>query len=87
MFLVLFSMLMFSVSAAGNQEVAASSISEAEGLMAKAYEAVLDAENADADVSGLLVRLNDAAELLSWAHMSFDVRDFDAASGLSLIHI
>ena len=80
-FFVLFSMLMFSVSAAGNQEDAASSISEAEGLMAKAYEAVLDAESADADVSGLLVRLNDAAELLSWAHMSFDFGDFDAASG------
>jgi len=77
----LFSMLMFPVSAAGNQEVAASSISEAEWSMAQAYEAVLDAESADADVSGLLVRLNDAAELLSEARMAFDVGDFDEASG------
>jgi len=77
----LFSMLMFPVSAAGNQEVAASSISEAEGWMAKAYEAVLDAERVDADVSGLLVRLNDAAVLLSEARMSFDVGDFEAAAG------
>ena len=79
--LVLFSMFMFSVSAAGNQEVAASSISEAEWSMAQAYEAVLDAESADADVSGLLVRLNDAAALLSEARMAFDVGDFDEASG------
>ena len=79
--LVLFSMLMFSVSAAGNQEDAASSISEAELWMVQAYEAVLDAESADADVSGLLVRLNDAAELLSEARMAFDVGDFEEASG------
>ena len=79
-FLVLFSMLMFSVSASGNQEDAASSLSEAEGCMAQAYGAVLDAESADADVSGLLVRLNDAAKWLSWAHMSFDVGDFDDAA-------
>ena len=80
-FLVLFSTLMFSVSAADNQEVAASSISKAEKWMAKAYEAVLDAESFDSDVSGLLVRLNDAAKLLSDAHMSFDIGDFDGASG------
>ena len=79
--LVLFLMLMFPVSAAGNQEVAASSISEAELSMVQAYEAVLDAESADADVSGLLVRLNDAAALLSEARMTFDVGDFDEAAG------
>jgi len=49
--------------------------------MAKAYEAVLDAERVDADVSGLLVRLNDAAALLSEARMSFDVGDFEEAAG------
>ena len=79
----LFSMLMFPVSAAGNQEVAASSISEAEWSMAQAYEAVLDAESADADVSGLLVRLNDAAELLSEARMAFDVGDFEESAGFA----
>jgi hypothetical protein len=79
--LALFSMLTFSVSAASNQEVAASSISEAERSMAQAYKAVLDAERVDADVSGLLVRSNDAAELLSEARMAFDVGDFDEAVG------
>ena len=78
---VLFSMLIFPVFAAGNQEDAASSLSEAELSMGQAYAAVLDAESADADVSGLLVRLNDAAKWLSWAHMSFGVGDFDEAFG------
>lgn len=77
----IFSMLMLSVSAAGDQEVAASSISEAEWSMAQAYEAVLDAERFDADVSGLLVQLYDATELLSKARMAFDVGDFDEAKG------
>ena len=74
-------MLVFSVSAAGNREAAASSISESKLLMGQAYDAVLGAENFDADVSGLLVRLNDAAELLSNARMAFDVGDFGGAEG------
>lgn len=59
-----FRFLFFSVSAA-DREVASETISEAELAMGQAYEAVLDAERVDAEVSGLLVRLNDAAELLS----------------------
>ena len=77
----LFLILIFSVPGACNQEVAASSISEAEWSMAQAYEAVLDAERLDADVSGLLVQLNNAAELLFEARMAFDVGDFDEAAG------
>ena len=71
---------MLSVSATGNQEIAASTISEAEQSMAQAYEAVLDAERVGADISGLLVRLNDAAVLLSEARMAFDVGDFEEAT-------
>ena len=74
------STLMLSVSATGNQEVAASTISDAEQSMAQAYEAVLDAERFGADISGLLVRLNDAAALLSEARMAFDVADFEDAT-------
>ena len=40
----------------------------------------MDAESNHVDVSNFLFRLNDAAELLSEAHMNFDVRDFDNAS-------
>ena len=74
------STLMLSVSATGNQEVAASTIYEAEQSMARAYEAVLDAERFGADISGLLVRLNDAAALLSEARMTFDIGDFEEAT-------
>jgi len=73
-----FSMLFSSVSA-DDQEVASASISEAESVMLGAYEAVLEAENLDADVSGLLVRLNDGAKSLSNARMAFDVGDFSGA--------
>jgi hypothetical protein len=79
LFFALSSTLMLSVSATGNQEVSASTISEAEQLMAQAYEAVLDAERVGADVSGLLVRLNDAAAMLSQARMAFEVGDFEEA--------
>ena len=79
----LLSMLMILVSAAGIEEEATSAISEAERLLAKAYETVLDAESADADVSGLLVRLNDVAALLSEARMAFDVGDFEEAAGFA----
>jgi len=74
------SALMPLVRAPINQEVAASTISEAEQSMARAYEAVLDAERVGADISGLLVRLNDAAALLSEARMAFDVGDFEEAT-------
>ena len=70
-FLVLFSMLMFSVSAAGNQEDAASSVSEAEGWMGKAYEAVLDAESADAEL--LEVEAANARVYGSWVFLAISV--------------
>lgn len=76
---VLSSILMFSVSALSNREITISSISEAEQSMAEAYEAVLDAERVGANVSSLLVRLNDGAGLLSEAHMAFEVGDFEEA--------
>jgi len=77
------SALMPLVCASINKEVAAFAISEAEQSMAQAYEAVLDAERVGADISGLLVRLNDAAALLSNAHMAFEVEDFEEATGFA----
>ena len=77
------STLMLSVSATGNQEVAASTISEAERLMVQTYDDVLHAEKVDADISGLLVRLNDAAVLLSEARMAFDIGDFEETINLA----
>jgi hypothetical protein len=77
------SALMPLVCASINREVAASTISEAEQSMAQAYEAVLNAERFGADISGLLVRLNDAAALLFDARMAFDVGDFEEATLLA----
>lgn len=76
-------MPMHSASASSNQEVALSIISEAEQTMARAYEAVLDAERAGAEVSGLLAKLNDAAGVLSEGHMILKVGDFEEAIRLA----
>jgi hypothetical protein len=69
-----------SVSASSSRDVAASSISEAEQSVSLAYGAVLDAEKAGANVSGLADRLNDAAELLSQAHVAFEAGNFTEAA-------
>jgi len=71
---------MLSVAAADNQEIAVSIISEAEQSIVQTYEAVLDAEKAGANVSDLLVRLNDAAGLLSEAHIAFEADNFEDAT-------
>ena len=77
--LVLSSILMLSVSGLSRQEEAASAISEADQSLAQAYNAVLEAERVGADVSGLLVKLNDAVGLLSEARKSFELGSFDEA--------
>ncbi|UCH70543.1 MAG: hypothetical protein JSV29_00740 [Candidatus Bathyarchaeota archaeon] len=79
------SILAVSASTSNLQD-AFSVVLEAEQLIVQAYEAVLDAERVGADVSGLLVRLNNASELLSEACMAFEAGDFEEAirfSGLA----
>ncbi len=61
------------------EDVAVSAVDRAEAAVASAYEAVLDAEEAGADVSGLLVRLNVAGGYLAEAHVWFGLGDFDEA--------
>ena len=51
----------------------------AEGVVVSGYQAVLEAEGAGANVSGLLARLNEAGELLALARVSYRVGDFDGA--------
>jgi hypothetical protein len=73
-----------SLSACGiNYQEATATISEAEQAIAVAFEAVLDAEQTGANVSSLLVRLNDEAELLSAARIAFEDGDHDEAARLS----
>jgi hypothetical protein len=73
-----FPFFVFRVGASSG-DVAASAISRAEGVVVSAYEAVLEAEQAGADVSGLLVRLNEAGELLAEAQVAFRLGGFDEA--------
>ena len=71
-----FPIFVFRIDASDGDE-AVSAISQAEGAMEWAYEAVLKAERAGANVSGLLVRLNEAGEYLASAQMSFRLEDFN----------
>lgn len=66
-----------------NENAAALAIDGAEASVFSAYQAVLEAEKDGADVSGLLVRLNDAAELLAKAHIAYDLEQFDEAAGFA----
>jgi len=58
---------------------ALSAIESAELAVGLAYEAVLEAEGAGANVLGLLDELNDGSEALSKAYMSNRVGNFDDA--------
>ena len=69
--LVLSPIFLLSVSGLSRQEEAASAISEAEQSLAQAYNAVLDAERVGANVSVLLTKLNDAADLLAQAEIAY----------------
>ena len=65
--------------AVDSQDVAASAVDRAEVAMVSAYEAVLEAEKAGANVTDLLSILNKAGMLLSMAHLAYDKGDFDSA--------
>ena len=78
--LILFSGLTLSTSASSNQETAILSISEADYSMVQVHEVVLDAEEAGADVSGLLDRLDFAGEYLAVANIWYRLGDFENAT-------
>jgi len=65
-------------SAQVGESEASSALTSAEGAVGSAYQAVLKAEEAGANVSGLLlVQLNDAGELLAKAKVAYRLEDFD----------
>nr|NIR87761.1 hypothetical protein [Candidatus Bathyarchaeota archaeon] len=64
---------------ASSEDDAAWAIIKAEDSVASGYDAVLEAEEAGANVSGLLARLNEAAMLLAEAEIAFRLGDFDEA--------
>lgn len=65
--------------AESNEDEATSALVSAEGAVVSAYQAVLEAEGTGANVSGLLVRLNEAGEFLTRARMAYRMEDFDSA--------
>lgn len=65
---------------ASSEDLAVSAISQAEEALASAYEAVLEAEQAGANVSSLLARLNDAGRLLAKAQVAYRLADVDEAT-------
>jgi len=78
LFLFLLPVFIVRVSAS-SEETAALAITEAEETVASAYEAVLEAEKAGANVTDLLSVLNEAGMLLSKAHLAYAMGDFDSA--------
>jgi len=81
---VLLSLFLFPVFTlkvgASNEDIVALAISQAEETVVSAYEAVLEAEQARANVSKLLDRLNVAGEHLAEAHMLYNLGNFDGAN-------
>ena len=71
-------MLVSSVSGVGSDE-ALTAIDRADSAIVLAYRAVLEAEGAGANVSGLLEELNFGAEALATANMLYRVGNFDGA--------
>ena len=75
--------LVSGVFGVDGEDVAASAVDRAEVAVVSAYEAVLDAEEAGVDVSGLLVRLNVAGEYLADARIWYGLGDFENATRLA----
>jgi hypothetical protein len=82
LFFVLLVLSVFVPGALGvdGEDVAVSAVDRAEVAAASAYEAVLDAEEAGVDVSGLLAELNVAGRYLAQAHVWLGLGDFDEAT-------
>lgn len=79
-FLVFASQFYVSVTSAQvSQNEASSALTSAEESVVSAYQAVSKAEESGANVSSLLVRLNDAGWFLARAHMAYKSGDFDSA--------
>jgi hypothetical protein len=71
------------VSASGEAD-ARSAVVAAEGRVADCYGAVSEAAKAGANVTGLLVTLNEAGELLSKADLAYNAGNFDSARDFAL---
>lgn len=62
-----------------SQEEASKALTDSESSVVSAHQAVLKAEEAGANVTDLLIRLNQAGEYLARAHMEYRLGDFEKA--------
>lgn len=85
MTILVFATILFvsPVLASSNQESASLAITDAEETIISAYEAVLEAEQAGGNVTGLLTQLNKAGDFLATARMFYRNGDFDDAVRLA----
>jgi hypothetical protein len=87
MLLVLTSLPLVVVPGMGAGEVsqsqASSALAESEAAVVSAYQVVANASAAGANISTLLVRLNEAGDLLTRAHVAYGLGDFDSALTLA----
>jgi len=60
-------------------DAALAAIGEADNVLGRAFGAVLELESIDANVSELMVKLNEAGELLARAKMAYRVGNFSEA--------
>ena len=69
----------YPILANSDQDTASVAIADAEEAVISAYEAVLEAEQAGGNVTGLLAQLSEAGEFLASARMLYRNGDFDNA--------
>jgi hypothetical protein len=81
LFTVVSSVSVLGVQAADVEEVISPSVGGVEETVVEAYRAVLEAEEAGADVSGLLDRLDVAGEYLALAKMCMRTGNLEGAAG------
>jgi hypothetical protein len=67
------------ILASSDQDTASVAIANAEETVVLTYEAVLEAEQAEGNITGLLAQLNEAGEFLAAARMLYSNGDFDNA--------
>jgi hypothetical protein len=85
-FLVVFVVLtlsLYGLCDAGEHVLAASSLDGAEALVCQVFETVLEAEEAGANVSGLMADLNEAGALLAEAEILRRHGDLDEAADVA----
>jgi len=78
--LLVFGLVICGSSYAEEDVEAYSRVRKADDALKKAYVAVSDAERAGANVSSLIVRLNEAGGVLAVAEMAYGNKDYDGAS-------